>query len=406
MSLGKESIKKIIEEEKLESMGDLEDYIRGLSKEIIESMLDGELSAFLGYDKHDHKKKQTGNSRNGRLPEKTLRSNQGELKIKTPRDRNAEFDPFVVPKGVKTLGNLPDKVIAMYARGMSDRDISSFIKDIYGIRLSSEGISNIVQSVSARFQEWQSRPLPKVYAIIYLDAVVYKVRLEGVVKNLSVNTMIGIDLEGRKQCLGFWSVEQESARFWLQILNSLKSRGLKDVLIFSSDGLTGLNEAIQTAFPASETQRCIVHQIRNSTRYVSYKDRKELCQDLKRIYRAVDKKAARAALDDFAAKWDDKYSYIAKSWYQNWDELATYFKYPSEIRRLIYTTNPIENFNRSLRKVTKSKGSFPNEEALFRLLFLVAERQEKKWQRAIPHWGKIISQLSVFFKERIEKYVL
>lgn len=406
MRFNKSDVNQIIKEEKISTMSDLNSFLKGLSKTFIESMLDGELNAFLGYEKHDYDRKKTINSRNGYLPEKTLKTNQGQIKIKTPRDRKSDFDPIAVPKNIKTLGDLPDKVIAMYARGMSERDISEFIKEIYGINLSSAGISNIVQTVSSRLKEWQSRPLSPVYSIIYMDAVVYKLRVEGVVKNMSIHTMIGIDLDGKKSCLGFWATENESAKQWLQILTELKNRGLHDVLIFSVDGLTGFQEAIEAVFPKSEVQRCIVHQIRNSLKYVSYKDRKELCNDLKTIYRAVSEESAITALDEFSKKWDGKYNYISKSWYKHWETLSTFFKYPEKIRRLIYTTNPIESFNRSLRKITKSKGCFPNQESLFRLLFLITERQEKKWKKSTRNWGEIISHLMIYFKERIEKYVL
>jgi transposase-like protein len=292
----------------------------------------------------------------------------------------------------------------MYARGMTTRDIQSHVKEIYNYDVSPETISTITDKVLERAREWQNRPLEPLYAIVFMDAIFLKMRSEGHVRNISVYNIIGITLEGRKECLGLWLCDTESSKYWLSVLNELKNRGLEDVLIFSVDNLKGISEAIQAVFPQAEIQKCVVHQIRNSLKHVSWKDRKQLAQDLKSIYKAKTEKDGSSALEDFEKKWK-KYPHVAASWKRNWGEIATFFKYPPDIRRLIYTTNPIESMNRNIKKITKNKAIFPNEQAVFKVIYLALQGIEKKWTSRLRDWAMIYSQLMIFFEERLTRYL-
>lgn len=398
----KELIKELIKEFDLKTTDDIQDMLKGLMGGTIQGMLEGELDDELGYQKHDYANKDTDNSRNG-YSSKKLRSKFGDFETKIPRDRKGEFDPQVVKKNQTELGGIEQQIIAMYAKGMSNRDIEEFLRDLYGVEASASLISRITDRILPEIKEWQSRVLKSVYAIVFMDAIVYKVRKEGIVVNKAVYIAIGIDLEGQKDVLGLWIGEAESSRFWLLVTNELKNRGVRDILIASVDGLNGFNDAIHTSFPKTEIQRCIVHQIRNSTKYLSYKDLKQFTQDLKPIYKAASEQQALEELNEFEKKWGSKYPGAIKSWRNNWDELATFFKYPAEIRKIIYTTNAIENFNRQLRKVTKTKAAYVSDDALTKSLYLAIRDITKKWTGRIQNWGTILDQLLIFFEDRISE---
>jgi len=371
---------------------------------VIETLLEEELTDHLGFEKHDQKAKVIDNSRNGFTP-KSVNSKFGEIGLNVPRDRKSEFEPQVVKKRKRDISGLEEKIISMYAKGMTTRDIQSHIKDLYNYEISPETVSSITDKVLERAREWQNRPLEPIYTIVYMDAVFLKMRTEGHVRNVAVYTIIGINLDGIKECLGLWVCETESAKYWLSVLNELKNRGLEDVLIFSVDNLTGISEAIEAVFPKAEVQKCIVHQIRNSLRYVSWKERKAVATDLKSIYQAATEEEGQAALNDFSQKWDKRYPHVSASWKRNWSELSTFFKYTPEIRTLIYTTNPIESMHRQIKKVAKNRSSFPNEQALIKLVFLAVEGASRKWTMRLRDWAMIYSQLMIFFQDRLAKYV-
>jgi putative transposase len=403
--LEKDELKKLLKEKKIKSLDDFNAFMRDISKEVLETLFDGEMSEFLGYERYDQKSKETDNSRNGHS-QKQVKSKFGAIDLEVPRDRKSDFEPAVVKKRQRDISGLEEKIISMYAKGMTTRDIQAHIDDIYGYELSAETISNITDKVLERAKEWQGRPLKGLYSIVFMDAMFLKMRTEGHVRNVAVYAVVGIDLEGVKEVLGLWIAETESSKFWLTVLNEVKNRGVEDILIFSVDGLTGISEAIRAVYPQAEIQRCVVHQIRNSLKYVSWKERKVVARDLKSVYKAATEKEALSALEAFEKSWNKKYPHIATSWRRNWGELATYFKYPAEIRTLIYTTNPIESLNRGLKKVTKNRSVFPNEEALFKLLYLAVGDISKKWTMRIRDWAMIFSQLNVYFEERLKKYSL
>ena len=401
--LSDDKIKRLIAEKKLNTIDDVNKLLRGFSKQLLETMLEGELTDHLGYEKHDYANKTTTNSRNGHSSKK-VRSDFGEIGINVPRDRKDNFEPVVVKKGSKSLGGLEEKIILMYSRGMSERDISHFIEETYNYTLSAQSISNTISQISEDVNQWQNRPLNPFYVDLFLDAIVYKVKRDGVIKNIAVYSILGIDLEGKKDILGLWAGKNESSKYWLRLLNELKSRGVEDILICCVDGLNGFPEAINTVFPDTDVQQCIVHQIRNSLKFVSYKDRKAIALDLKRVYKAHSVESAEVELDNFSEIWDEKYPYISKSWRDHWTELMSYYKYPNEIRKVIYTTNSIESFHRSLRKITKSKPVFPSDNSLMKLLYLITNNVTKKWTMPIRNWGMIYSQLSIMFEERLAKF--
>ena len=402
--IGKEKIKELYKNKKLRNKGDLNELLKAISKEVIEAALECEITEHLGYEKHSKSLSEEKNTRNG-YTSKKVKTSKGEVNIEVPRDRKSEFEPIIVEKRKSDITGIEDKIISMYSRGMTTRDIQDHIEEIYGYSVSSETVSNITNSVLEKAKEWQSRPLEKVYPIVFMDALVLKIRRDGHIQNTSVYAILGITLSGKKECLGLWIGTSESSKFWLSVLNELKNRGLKEICIFAVDNLKGMSEAIQAAFPNAEIQKCIVHQIRNSLNHVSWKKRKEIAKDLKSIYTAHSEESGRQKLEDFKEKWDNMYPHISLSWENNWDELSTFFKYPEEIRRLIYTTNPIESFNSFLRKNTKNRGSFPSEDSAFKLLFLSIERIQKKWSMKIRNWDLIFSQILIYFGEKIRPYI-
>jgi putative transposase len=400
LALDREELKKLLKEKGVKSLDDFNAFMRDVSKEVVETLLEGELTDHLGFEKHDQKAKTTDNTRNGYTP-KTVKSKFGEIDLDVPRNRKSNFEPQIVRKRQKDISGLEEKIISMYAKGMTTRDIQAHIKDLYGYEISPETVSSITDKVMERAREWQGRPLESIYALIYMDAVFLKMRLEGHVQNVALYTIIGINLDGQKECLGLWICETESAKYWLSVLNELKNRGVEDVLIFTVDNLKGISEAIEAVFPRAEVQKCIVHQIRNSLRYVSWKERKSMAKDLRRIYESATEQEGAAALEEFSAKWDKRYPHISVSWRSNWDEIVTFFKYPPEIRSLVYTTNPIESLNRKIKKVAKNKSIFPNDQALIKQVYLAVEEAAKKWTLRHRDWAMIYSQLMIYFADRM-----
>lgn len=397
----KSKLRELIDEYGIKDLNDVQEFVKALTAETIQEVLEGELENELGYSKYDYKNKQTDNSRNGHS-KKTVQSSQGEIELKIPRDRNGEFEPEIIRKHQMDISGIEDKILFMYSQGTSTRDIEKAMMEMYGIEVDDTKVSKITDKILPLIREWQERPLQSVYAMLILDAIHYKVREDGIVVKKAAYIAIGTDLEGKKDVLGIWLGATESSKYWLAVLNGLKNRGVEDILIASIDGLSGFVEAINVAYPKTEVQRCIIHQIRNSTRYVSYKDLKAFTADLKPIYKAADEALGLSALDEFDAKWGKKYPLAVKSWRNNWAELATFFKYPPEIRKLIYTTNAIENFNRQLRKVTKTKSAFVSDDALMKLLYLTTMYIVEKWTMPIKEWGQILDQLFMFFGDRVK----
>lgn len=384
---------------------DVNSIMRDMMSVILEGVLDGELDEELGYSKYDYRNKETDNSRNGHS-KKTMHSSYGDMEIEIPRDRKGEYDPKLISKYQNTVTqDMEEKIISMYAKGMTTGDIESHMNDLYGIEISDSTISRITDKIMPIVKEWQERPLEEVYAVVFMDAIHYHVRDEGRIVKKAVYIIIGINMEGKKDVLGMYVGENESAKFWLGIMNGLKNRGVEDILIVCVDGLTGFPQAIEAVYPKAEIQHCIIHQIRNTTKFVSYKDLKKLMSDLKRIYTASTEEIALENLEAFREKWDDKYPKIYKSWHDNWPTLSTYFKYPESVRTLIYTTNAIEGFNRQLRKVTKSKTVFPSDESLLKMLYLAMMDITKKWTGHRKDWGQIRSQLEIFFEERLADHI-
>ena len=394
-------IRELLQESNISSMADIQELFKETIAEFMENGLDAELDEELGYSRYDYKNKDTDNSRNGHSS-KTLKTSFGEVDIDVPRDRKGEFDPVILKKNQTSISqDVEEKILSMYAKGMTTSDIETHIRDIYGLQISDTTISRITDKILPIAKEWQQRPLDPIYAVVFLDAIHYHVRSEGQIVKKAVYIAIGINLDGKKDVLGMWVGENESAKYWASVLNGLRNRGVEDIFIACTDNLTGFDAAIEAVFPQTEIQNCIIHQLRNSSKYVSYKDIKALMADLKAVYAAVDEASALDALDIFAETWDKKYPKISKSWRENWVNLSTYFKYPVEVRRLIYTTNTIEGFNRQLRKVTKSKAVFPTDDSLFKMLYLAMIDITKKWTGRRQDWGTIHAQLSIYFNNRM-----
>jgi putative transposase len=375
--------------------------LKNLTKAILERALQGELTTHLGYEKHDLKGKNSGNSRNG-YTDKTLKSEDGNLALKIPRDRNGDFAPQIIPKNQTRFEGFDDKIVSLYARGMTTRDIQAQLQDLYGVEVSPTLISNITNEVIEEVKAWQCRPLDKLYPILYLDALVIKVREDKRVINKAFYLALGVNLDGQKELLGIWISQNEGSKFWLNVLTEIKNRGVEDIFITCIDGLTGFPEAIETVFPKTQIQLCIVHMIRNSLRYVSWKSRKLVAADLKLIYGAKTLEEAELALTTFAEKWDDSYPSISKSWFTHWENITPFFNYPKEIRRVIYTTNAIESVNMSLRKVIKNKRVFPTDEAALKQLYLALKNISKKWTMPIRNWGDAMNRFMIMFGDRFE----
>lgn len=390
--------KMLIEEYQPETVQDLQEALKDLLGDTMEQMLKAELDEHLDYEYGE--KPLSLNTRNG-SSKKTVKSSYGNIDLNIPRDREGSFEPQALKKYQKDISNIENQIISMYAKGMTTRDISTHIKEIYGFGISESMVSKITNKILPTIEEWQNRPLEKVYPFVFLDAIHYHVRENNIVVKKAVYIALGYNTEGYKEILGMWVGENESSKYWLLVLNQLKERGLEDILIVSTDNLSGFSQAIESVYPKTEIQKCVIHQIRNSTKFVSYRDIKELMKDLKTVYKASTEELALSNLDIFEEKWGKKYPMCVNSWRNNWAELSTYFKYPEGIRKLIYTTNSIENFNRQLRKVTKNKTIFPNDYALQKSLYLAMVDASSKWTSRIRGWDQILSQLSIFFEGRI-----
>lgn len=367
----------------------------------MEAMLEAEMSEHLGYERYEAKGRKSGNSRNGHTKKKLQSSAGADVEISVPRDRKSEFEPQIIRKYETSSSELEDKILGMYAKGMSTRDISATLQELYGMEVSAQTISNITDKVMPLVEAWQSRPLAAIYPIIYLDALYFNLKKEHKVENRAVYVVLGLDLEGRKDVLGHWvSDGAEGASFWLGVVTDLKNRGVNDIFIAAIDGLTGFKDAIRSVFPQVEIQRCVVHQIRNSLKYVTWSDRKAFAADLKGIYQASTRAEGELKLLELSEKWGDKYAMAVRSWENNWQDLATFFDYTPAIRRLIYTTNPIEGYNRQLRKVTKTKSVFPSYEAVRKLLWLAHRDIIKKWTMPVHNWALILNQFAIRFEGR------
>lgn len=394
-------IRELLDMSNITSMDDIQNLFKETIAEFMEDGLETELDDELGYSRYDYCNKNTENSRNGHSS-KTLRTSFGDVEVAVPRDRKGEFEPQLLKKNQTSISqDIEEKILSMYAKGMTTGDIEAHIQDIYGVDVSDTTVSRITDKILPVAKEWQQRPLEAVYAVVFLDAIHYHVRSEGHIVKKAVYIAIGIDLDGHKDVLGMWVGENESAKYWATVLNSLRNRGIEDIFIACTDNLCGFSTAIEAVFPKTEIQNCIIHQIRNSSKYVSYKDLKALMADLKAVYAAVDEDAALMALDTFSEHWDKKYPTISQSWRANWANLSTYFKFPQELRRLIYTTNAIEGFNRQFRKVTKAKSVFPTDESLFKMLYLAMMDITKKWNGRRQDWSMIHAQLAVYFEDRM-----
>lgn len=378
---------------------DLESFFKKLHKKAVEQMLEAELDTHLDTEKHQRTK--DGNYRNGYISKK-IKTSYGEEEIKVPHDREGSFEPKLVPKRKNIIDGLENIIISLYAKGMSVSDIEEQVRDLYGFDVSTSTISRITEAISNEVIAWQNRPLKEQYLVVWMDGIVFKVREGSKVINKTIYLAIGLNKEGFKEVLGMWLGKNESASFWMTVLTDLKARGVQDIFITATDNLNGFTETINAVFPESKTQICIVHQIRNACKYVSYKDRKDFTADMKHIYTAPNESAAKAALEDFAQKWEDKYGYAIKSWRDNWDNLTVFYDFPVEIRKIIYTTNIIENLNGKIRKYTKNKLSFPTDEAVQKSVFLAIREATKRWSKPIANWGIVLNQFMLIFAPKLK----
>lgn len=373
--------------------------IKQLTKRLVERAMEAELTNELGYEKHSPAGHHTGNSRNGHSSKRIL-TDDDQIEISIPRDRNSKFNPKIIPKNQKRFNGFDKKIISMYSRGMSTHEIQSHLEDIYGVEVSPALISTVTNAVMEDVKEWQVRPLDPLYPIVYFDCIVVKSRDDGRIVNKSVYLALGVNITGNKELLGLWMSLNEGAKFWLNVMTELKNRGIRDVFIACIDGLKGFPEAIEAVFPDTDVQLCIVHMVRNSLKYVTWKDRKSLATDLKEIYKASTAEEAEAKLINFSEKWDKKYPTISKLWYRHWDRITPFFGYPEEIRKAIYTTNAIESLNHSLRKIIKTRGAFPNDEAILKILYLALKNASKKWTMPIRNWKSALNMFAIKFEER------
>lgn len=399
MQKAKEELARQIAKE-CKTVDEVHNMLKELFKGTIEEILEAEIEDHLGYKKHSVDGNNTGNSRNG-YSQKTIKTKMGETELNIPRDRNGKFEPRIIKKYETTASEMEDQIVAMYAKGMSTRDIEEHLKDIYGIEMSASLVSKVTDKIFPLVAEWQSRPLERVYAIVYLDAIHFKVRKDNRIINKAAYTVLGITLAGMKEILGIWVGENESASFWLGVCNDLKNRGVQDILIACKDGLSGFSEAINAVFPKTGIQLCVIHQIRSSLKYISYKEQKAVMADLKQVYQALTLEEAELAFEIFKEKWGKRHPIVVRSWENNWLELTSYFSYPYELRRLIYTTNIVEGYHRQLRKVTKTKNAYPTDDALRKIIYLATADLAKKWTMPLKDWAKCLSQFAIQFGERI-----
>jgi transposase-like protein len=377
-----------------------QDYFNAIFKQGIEEMLQGEMDEHLGYSKHTTQGYNTGNSRNGTFPKTITTENVGDVLLNIPRDRKGEFEPYIIPKGETISSKIQEAILGMYSRGMTTSDVRKQVEAVYGLEISETTVSNITERIMESAKEWQQRSLEPVYFAVWMDGIVIKIREDKKVINKCVYIVIGLKPDGLKEVLGFWIEKTESAAFWMTVLTELKARGVQDILIACTDNLKGFTQAISAVFPQAVTQLCIVHQIRNSCKFVVCKDRLQFCKDLKMVYTAINKEIALEELEKFKLKWKGKYKYAITSWEDNWDNLSNYFEYPLELRRIIYTTNTIENLNRGIRKYTKTKTQFPNENAASKSIYLSIKNIEEAWTKPLTNWGLILNQYLIIFENR------
>ena len=402
-----EQVKQFLEQGNIQTMEDVQSALKDLFSQTLQAMLDGELDNHLGYPKNGYprndanEERATTNRRNGRTA-KNVRSDYGDIALSVPRDRDGSFEPLIVQKRQKNVTGIEEQILALYAKGVSTRDIQDHLQRIYGIEVSPTFVSDVTDRVLPKIRAWQSRPLAPLYALMFLDAIHFKVRHEGRIVSKAAYVIIGVDMEGIKEVLGIWIGEAESAKFWLGVLTELKNRGTQDILICCIDNLSGFSEAISAVFPEAQIQKCIVHQVRNSLRYVSSRDRQPVVCALRCVYTAPSESAGLVALEEFESAWGARYPLIVSSWRSHWSELSLFFGFSTELRRLIYTTNIIESFHRQLRKVTRGKALFPTDESLLKMLYLVTEDVQRHWTYRLPHWGQILSQLSIAYGERVK----
>lgn len=393
-NVNKELIRELIKEEQFGSTGEIMDAIKGMFAEVLQEVMEAELDEQLGYERYE--KNDSANRRNGHS-KKTVKSEFGEVEILVPRDRNGDFEPKMLPKHQRSIEGMEDKIIGLYAAGMSTRDISAQIRELYSVEISAEQVSRITDRVLPLMQEWQNRPLESEYPFVFMDAIHYKVREDKQIVSKAAYVVLGVNMDGYKEVLGIWIGQAESSKFWLSVLNELRNRGVKSVNVFCVDGLNGFKEAITATFPESRIQRCIIHQIRSSTRYVSFKDIKIFTADLKLIYGSASEEEALSQFEMFKEKWSKKYPSAVKSWEQNWDCLAAFFIFSPHIRKIIYTTNAIEALHRQFRKVTKTKAVFPTEQSLMKMLYLATDKIQQKWTMRYRGWDQVLAQLDILF---------
>ena len=393
----KNIIAALMQEYDVQTADDVQEALKDLLGGTLEEMLQVEMTDHLGYDEYERTENE--NARNGTKPKK-VRSKYGELEIDVPQDRKSNFEPKVVGKRKKDISGVDEKIIAMYAKGLSTRQISEHIQEIYGFDVSESFVSDVTDKLLPLIEEWQQRPLSELYPVVFIDAVHYSVRTDGIVKKLAAYVALGVDLEGRKDVLGLYIGTNESSKYWLNILNELKNRGVKDILVICADGLSGMKEAITAAFPKTEHQRCIVHQVRNTLRYVGEKNKKEMAKDLKLIYHAPSEDSARAKLAEVRNKWEKHYPNALKSWEKNWDVISPIFKFSITVRRVIYTTNAVESLNSTYRRLNRSRSVFPSETALLKALYLATIEATKKWTMPLRDWGKVLGELEIMYEDR------
>ena len=375
--------------------------LKKLTSRFYSKALDAEMDEHLGYKKNDNAGDNSGNSRNGYTTKTVITDDNDTIEVQVPRDRNSTFEPVIIPKHEKRTPLFNDQIISMYSFGMSTRDIRRHLQQVYGVEVSPETISNITESVMADVREWQNRPLEKSYPILFLDALRVNSRQDGKNVNKALYVALAINWEGRKEVLGLWLADTEGAKFWMSVLTDIKNRGVEDILIACMDGLTGFPDAVKAVFPDTHIQHCIVHMIRNSTKFVSYKDLKAVCRDLKEVYSAINAESGHEALEEFGKKWNDKYPMIQASWERNWNDLTEFFNYPKDIRRAIYTTNAIESLNFSLRKVTRNKSSFPDDDSIYKVMYLAIKNASTRWTMSIKDWGLAVNQFAILFDGRV-----
>ena len=404
MSIPKEQIRQIITENNFTNVADVYAYLKEGFKDILQELMEAELDAALGYEKYQKSQTPSSNKRNGHST-KTLKSQYGEFPIEIPRDRNGEFEPKLIPKYQRDISGIEEKVISLYARGLSTRDIHDQLQDLYGIEVSAEMVSKITDKILPEIKEWQSRPLEAIYPFVFMDCIHYKVREDGRILSKAAYIILGVTTDGYKDILSITVGANESAKFWLGMLNDLKNRGVKDVLLFCVDGLVGFKEAIQAVFPEAQIQRCIIHMLRNSFKYVNYNDLKKFSADFKYVYNAPNEAIAKEELERMKEVWGKKYPYAIHNWETNWEDVSSFFQFSEEIRRIMYTTNIIEGLNRQYRKVTKAKSVFPSDTSLEKMLYLASKNITKKWTQRYRNWDQVLSQLILLYEERLTCYL-